>query len=759
MFVINRNQTRYWTSRNFNLDLIKNNNYQIRSFSNLSSSFSSTSTFSSSSTSSEETTQQPQLPKIYNNNTSNNQPQQQQQQQQQKPFYNNNYYNYQKSTPSSSSSSVGTTFVSSHYKNNEESVLSYLDRKHLIYRISGQEIIIKECPFCPDTKGKFDNLWKLYISRETSAYFCHRCGNKGSWFDLKVNLGDLSLSNMNTAPFGNNRYNNNNNNNNNNNQVNNSNDQEQQQNLNPQDLKKLNSYSDELQNHPDIVKKLTGKEKGERGLSLEVLKYYRVGVTSQSFFENDSWQEHKCITFPWTMLDKKGNVMVHRCKLRSAKEKSMQRIEPKGGKWGFFGWHTVPTDAKEIIITEGEYDAMAVYQETKIPTISLPNGAHSLHISLLPMLERFERIYLWMDDDVPGQEGAVKFSEKLGIKRTYIVHTKLNDPNGPKDANDALLMGKDFKEILKNASNVPHDQICDFSDVRTLIHSELKDPLSVLGVQSEWFPTFNQILKGHRKGELTVFSGPTGIGKTSFLSQLSLDFCRQGVRTLWGSFEVKVPRLAKKMLMQYSNVNLEKNIERYGQLADQFSNIPLYFLRFFGSTHVDKVLDAMEYAVYVQDVEHIILDNLQFMLSGQAKGIEKFDAMDEAIEKLRKFATLKNIHITIVIHPRKQELDSLPLNINDIFGSAKATQESDNVIILQQGKSFKYLDIKKNRFSGDLGTIPLSFDKETGRFIELNTNLNTNINNNFSNNNNNNNLKNNNNNTLDYSSTLATIVD
>lgn len=43
-----------------------------------------------------------------------------------------------------------------------------------------------------------------------------------------------------------------------------------------------------------------------------------------------------------------------------------------------------------------------------------------------------------------------------------------------------------------------------------------------------------------------------------------------------------------------------------------------YFLRFFGSTDVEKVLDAMEYAVYVHDVEHIVLDNLQFMMGTSA---------------------------------------------------------------------------------------------------------------------------------------------
>ncbi len=39
---------------------------------------------------------------------------------------------------------------------------------------------------------------------------------------------------------------------------------------------------------------------------------------------------------------------------------------------------------------------------------------------------------------------------------------------------------------------------------------------------------------------------------------------------------------------------------------------------------VDQVLDAMEYAVYAQDVEHIVLDNLQFMLGSPTKASSDF---------------------------------------------------------------------------------------------------------------------------------------
>jgi twinkle protein len=43
------------------------------------------------------------------------------------------------------------------------------------------------------------------------------------------------------------------------------------------------------------------------------------------------------------------------------------------------------------------------------------------------------------------------------------------------------------------------------------------------------FPYLNKLLKGHRRGELTVVTGPTGSGKTTFMSEYSLDLCMQGV--------------------------------------------------------------------------------------------------------------------------------------------------------------------------------------------------------------------------------------
>lgn len=77
-----------------------------------------------------------------------------------------------------------------------------------------------------------------------------------------------------------------------------------------------------------------------------------------------------------------------------------------------------------------------------------------------------------------------------------------------------------------------------------------------------------------------------------------------------------------------------------------------------------------------------------------SRGFEdSFYAQNHAIAEFRKFASSKNIHVTVVIHPRKEEEDK-PLTNASIFGTAKASQEADNVLILQaQPRKDKFLQV------------------------------------------------------------------
>jgi len=65
----------------------------------------------------------------------------------------------------------------------------------------------------------------------------------------------------------------------------------------------------------------------------------------------------------------------------------------------------------------------------------------------------------------------------------------------------------------------------------------------------------------------------------------------------------------------------------------------------------------MSHAVYVHDIAHVIVDNLQFMLgvdsSSSSMAADRFYRQDIVISLFRSFATNMNCHVTLVIHPRK----------------------------------------------------------------------------------------------------------
>jgi len=214
---------------------------------------------------------------------------------------------------------------------------------------------------------------------------------------------------------------------------------------------------------------------------------------------------------------------------------------------------------------------------------------------------------------------------------------------------------------------------------------------------------------------MTVFTGRTGSGKTTFMSEYSIDLCMSGVSTLWGSFEVKNVRLIKTMLKQFGLINLDENLGEFDQVAERFLKLPLFFTTFHGSQELDMVLDAMAHAVYVHDIAHVIIDNIQFMVGTGSGGMDRFTMQDKCVEMFRKFATLHNVHVTLVIHPRKDMEDQL--TVHSIFGGGKATQEADNVLLLQEEvieESFskkKSIEVAKNRYAGDLGVMPLYFTK------------------------------------------------
>ena len=288
-----------------------------------------------------------------------------------------------------------------------------------------------------------------------------------------------------------------------------------------------------------------------------------------------------------------------------------------------------------------------------------------------------------------------------------------------KDANDALLIEPLLLEqYLESAETEPQQYIIKFHQLRSQVKDRIFNKKQFDGVKSNSFPFVNKILKGFRRGELTILTGPTGSGKTTFLSQYSLDFAQMGIPTLWCSFELKNEILVEKMVRHLSGGSIQNEFQ-FEALADRMEQIPLYFQNLFGSTPVDKILDLVNYVVYAFDVAHIVIDNLQFALSGQGSGFQKFEIQDNFISSLRSIATTNNVHITVVIHPKKID-DDEEINVRSLFGTSKGSQEADNIFIIQKADKFKIMDIRKNRYDGETGRVPILFDQSRKGFVQLN---------------------------------------
>ncbi|KAL4122384.1 hypothetical protein QTP88_014719 [Uroleucon formosanum] len=423
------------------------------------------------------------------------------------------------------------------------------------------------------------------------------------------------------------------------------------------------------------------------------------------------------------MLDNKIVVGYKEIKLENSLN---QKTVPDDCCWGIARVPPFTSNHSQsaIIVDDFKHLLVLAGHQSSHHIICLPHGVRKLPQELLPSLEYFNILILWFGNDQIAWNSARTFAKKLIENRCYFIRPTDDQPSPYL----AFKLGLNIDKILKTADKMVHPSIIQFSTIRNEVYAELQNHDKTLGMKWTKFPALNKIIGGHRRGELTLLTGPTGSGKTTFISEYSLDLAEQGLPTLWGSFEIRNQRLAKIMLQQFAKEPVHLNLDLFDNLADQFEKLPLYFLTFHGPQPLNIVMDAVVNAVYVYDIGHVIIDNVQFMMGIGAKydmGSERFWQQDSIIAEFRRFATYSNCHVTLVMHPRKEK-DVEQLSISSIFGTAKATQEADNILIIQNKimeslQIKKYLQVSKNRYSGNLGVMSLEFNKQSLSFSQQKT--------------------------------------
>lgn len=338
-----------------------------------------------------------------------------------------------------------------------------------------------------------------------------------------------------------------------------------------------------------------------------------------------------------------------------------------------FGWHLIDPKARQVAICEGEIDAMTLWQ-AGIPALSVNAGAgnHQWIESDWDRLERFSDVLVAFDADDAGRKGAAEVIRRLGVSRCR----KLVLP--AKDANDWLMQGaggEDFQAAARDAKPEDPDELRSASEfianVKALFYPERGvsgDPVLRLDKDLDWFE--------FRQGELTVWTGYNGHGKSLMLSQVQLGLVQQGERVCVFSGEMTPARQVKRMAKQAAG--LDRPSAPYLDAIGEWLAGRVWIFNLVGSATIARLLEVFEYANKRYGIRQFVIDSLM-MTDVPEDGPGSNTAQKEAVQKLCNFAKRNACHVHLVAHPRKGRDEAAGPGKMDVSGSGNITNGADNV--------------------------------------------------------------------------------
>lgn len=367
-------------------------------------------------------------------------------------------------------------------------------------------------------------------------------------------------------------------------------------------------------------------------------------------------------------------------KIRNVDEKKDMH-QAGGAEPCLFGWHLIDPKVRTIAIAEGEIDAMTLHQ-LGIPALSVNAGAgnHQWIEYDWDRLERFSEILVFFDNDESGNKGANEIITRLGNERCKRVVLPV------KDANEYLQSGAekfDFDTAIDAAKPKDPEELRgaqDFiSKVKSMFypaHAEDRDPCLMLDQRLEWFE--------FRPGELSVWTGYNGHGKSLLLSQVLLGLMQQGERVVVFSGEMTPERQLKRMVKQATG--LDRPTPSFIEAVGGWLNDKLWLFNVVGSAGIERLLQVFLYANKRYGTRHFVIDSLM-MTDVPEDGPGAMTAQKEAIRKLCDFTRRNGCHLHLVAHPRKGQDEKNGPGKLDVAGSSKITDGADNVFTVWSARN------------------------------------------------------------------------
>lgn len=447
-----------------------------------------------------------------------------------------------------------------------------------------------------------------------------------------------------------------------------------------------------------------------RGITLKTAKLYDYGVC-----EVDG---QKCQVAAYK--NKEGKTTGQ--KLRFQGKKFMSRGQMSEAP--LYGQSLFNGKGKRIYVTEGEIDAMTLYQVlgSSWPVVSLPNGADlsgkkaaEVFRREIEFLEGYDEVCIVFDNDTAGRESAVEAAKVLSPGKAIIVTLT------GKDANEMFMNGETealARQVRFNGKEYKPEVIVRGTDTLPMVLEKIAPGIPFP------FECLNEKTFGILPKKLITITAGTGVGKTLFVSQIALDlFLRHNQKVGYIAFEQSVDESAKILLSTHMGKDLLDPKVR-GELDDAvitqaweetLGKGGIEFVDYFGSMDAAELITTIRYMVVALGCKYIILDHISMVVSGSGVGTDERQVLDNVMTDLRKFVEETEITLFVVSHLRRPEgkkgfEDGLKVSLNHLRGSQGLAQLSDMVIALErnmnaaeQKADVSNIRILKNRRGGRVG--------------------------------------------------------
>jgi twinkle protein len=202
-----------------------------------------------------------------------------------------------------------------------------------------------------------------------------------------------------------------------------------------------------------------------------------------------------------------------------------------------------------------------------------------------------------------------------------------------------------------------------------------------------------------RQGELSIWAGVNGHGKSMLLNQACLSLMAQSERVCIASLEMKPLATLRRMSRQFDGVEVPAiaNIERFSNWTID----KLWLYDQIGTVKSERMYAVAQYCIKELGITHFVIDSL--MKCGMRS--DDYSAQKEFVDRLSTLAKDTNTHIHLVTHSRKGDKEDKVMDKFDIKGAGEITDMADNVFIVWKNKK-KEAALNARNISPELKTKP-----------------------------------------------------